>query len=306
MNSSDVPSDSLPLLPQAPALDNTYGAGLIGTAVGLMLFGLTVHQVYRYFRLYPTDPRYIKIYVVVLLILETFHIVISLHTCYFYLITNYLQPGAFLVPIWSVNTVPLATGVVAVVSQCFFAHRVWLVGPQLRPLVLISVRLCLTVTMPHCSYVRPLYKSYWSVTWVFSASFGVAIVVDSVLTGTLITILHRSRTGIKRTDSMIDLLIVYSVNTGGSLIFNILTFTFALVYPDNIIYGGFAIVTAKLYANSVLAALNARKSLIKGPDGLEMDSLGLSFAAGPTERATTITTADPRHTVGSHGNSEHS
>ena len=27
------------------------------------LFGLTVHQVYRYFRLYPTDPRYIQIYV---------------------------------------------------------------------------------------------------------------------------------------------------------------------------------------------------------------------------------------------------
>ncbi|KAJ8486821.1 hypothetical protein ONZ51_g4568 [Trametes cubensis] len=301
MNSSDVPSDSLPLLPQAPALDNTYGAGLIGTAVGLMLFGLTVHQVYRYFRLYPTDPRYIKIYVVVLLILETFHIVISLHTCYFYLITNYLQPGAFLVPIWSVNTVPLATGVVAVVSQCFFAHRVWLVGPQLRPLVLISVvfllvELGFSMAATIETYVRPLYKSYWSVTWVFSASFGVAIVVDSVLTGTLITILHRSRTGIKRTDSMIDLLIVYSVNTGLLTgIFNILTFTFALVYPDNIIYGGFAIVTAKLYANSVLAALNARKSLIKA-DGLEMDSLGLSFAAGPTERATTITTADPRHT----------
>ncbi|KAH9902465.1 hypothetical protein C8Q73DRAFT_633999 [Cubamyces lactineus] len=299
MNTSDVPPDSPPLLPQAPALDNTYGAGLIGTAVGLMLFGLTVHQVYRYFRLYPTDPKYIKIYVVVLLIIETFHIVISLHTCYFYLITNYLQPGAFLVPIWSVNTVPLATGVVAVVSQCFFAHRVWLVGPQFRPLVLISVSLLLKhdVAATIETYVRPLYRSYWSVTWVFSASFGVAIVVDSVLTGTLITILHRSRTGIKRTDSMIDLLIVYSVNTGR--IFNILTFTFALVYPDNIIYGGFAIVTAKLYANSVLAALNARKSLIKGPDGLEMDSLGLSFAAGPTERATTVTTADPRRTVSS-------
>ncbi|KAI0759592.1 hypothetical protein BD413DRAFT_596465 [Trametes elegans] len=125
-NSTGAPPDPFVFLPQAPALDNTYGAGLIGTALALMLFGLTVHQVYRYFRLYPTDSVYMKTYVVVLLLVETFHIILSLHSCYFYLITNYLQPGAFLVPVWSVNTVPLATGVVAVLSQCFFAHRVWM------------------------------------------------------------------------------------------------------------------------------------------------------------------------------------
>ncbi|KAI0648816.1 hypothetical protein C8Q79DRAFT_475128 [Trametes meyenii] len=303
-NTTAAPFDPYAFLPQAPALDNTYGVGLIGTALGLMLFGLTVHQVYRYFRLYPTDPTYVKVYVIVLLAVETFHIILSLHSCYFYLITNYLQPGAFLIPVWSVNTVPLTTGVVATLSQCFFAHRVWLgetlkthvhsvhslrkVGPKYRLFVLVAIVLLLvelgfSLAATIETYVRPLFTSYWNVTWVFSASFGMAVLVDTILTGVLITVLHRSRTGLKRTDSLIDLLIVYAINTGLLTgIFNILTFIFALVYSDNLIYGAFAVVTAKLYANSVLAALNARKSLIP-TDGLELDSLGISFAAATTQ-----------------------
>ncbi|KAI0326048.1 hypothetical protein GY45DRAFT_1374278 [Cubamyces sp. BRFM 1775] len=317
MSTSVTTLSASPPLSKPPALDNTYGAGLIGTSVGLMLYGLTIHQVYRYFRLYPTDAAYLKIYIVILLLLETFHIIISLHTCYFYLITNYLQPAAFAIPVWSVDTVPLVTGVIAVVSQCFFAHRVWLIGPRFRIVVAITVvlllaELGLTIAATIETYLRPVYASYSHVVWIFSSSFGVAIVVDSLLTGALVIVLHRSRTGIKRyiafqpnvkqdtnsnaysTDSMIDLLIVYSVNTGlVTGIFNILTFTFALVYPSNAIYGGFAIVTAKLYANSVLAALNTRKSLTKGSESLELDELGLSFAVPTTEHMTTV---DLRHT----------
>ncbi|KAL1949744.1 hypothetical protein VTO73DRAFT_8625 [Trametes versicolor] len=293
---TDIPLDPFASLPQIPALDNTYGAGLIGTSVGFMLFGLTVHQVYRYFRLYPTDPAYMKIYVAALLIVETFHIIF-----YFYLITKYLQPGAFLIPVWSINTVPFATGVVAVLSQAFFVHRVWLIGPRFRPFVAISILLlCLELGFATAAtietYVRPLFTSYWKVTWVFSASFGIAMVVDTILTGVLITVLHRSRTGIKRTDSMIDLLIVYAINTGLLTgVFNMLTFIFAFLYPDNIIYGAFAVVTAKLYANSVLAALtqsslNTRRSLNNTGGGLELDSLGISFAqvGTTTHRESTV------------------
>ncbi|EIW57853.1 uncharacterized protein TRAVEDRAFT_48880 [Trametes versicolor FP-101664 SS1] len=293
---TDSPPDPFASLPQIPALDNTYGAGLIGTSVGFMLFGLTVHQVYRYFRLYPTDPAYMKIYVAALLMVETFHIILSLHTCYFYLITKYLQPGAFLIPVWSINTVPFATGVVAVLSQAFFVHRVWLIGPRFRPFVAITILLlCLELAATIETYVRPVFTNYWKVTWVFSASFGIAMVVDTILTGVLITVLHRSRTGIKRTDSMIDLLIVYSINTGLLTgVFNMLTFIFALVFPDNIIYGAFAVVTAKLYANSVLAALNTRRSLNNTGGGLELDSLGISFAQVGTTTHRESTTAQMR------------
>ncbi|KAH9895559.1 hypothetical protein C8Q73DRAFT_611340, partial [Cubamyces lactineus] len=46
-----------------PALDNTYGALLLGTSFGLMLYGLTIHQTFRYTRLYPKDKLWLKILV---------------------------------------------------------------------------------------------------------------------------------------------------------------------------------------------------------------------------------------------------
>ncbi|OJT15861.1 hypothetical protein TRAPUB_1513 [Trametes pubescens] len=58
--STEAPPDPLALLPKVPALDNTFGAVLLGTFVGLILYGLTLHQSYRYLRLYPNDSRALK------------------------------------------------------------------------------------------------------------------------------------------------------------------------------------------------------------------------------------------------------
>ena len=78
-NGTHVPgADALGLLPQVPHLDNTFGAVLIGTFIGLMcvssaspgdpplvlmyhsLYGITLHQSYRYFRMYPADLPILK------------------------------------------------------------------------------------------------------------------------------------------------------------------------------------------------------------------------------------------------------
>ncbi|KAL7278347.1 hypothetical protein ACG7TL_008323 [Trametes sanguinea] len=118
--------------------------------------------------------------------------------------------------------------------------------------------------------------------WLFSAVFGCAVLGDACLTGTLVTALARSRTGSKRTDSLIEVLIIYSINTGLlTSIFGLLTFIFAIILPGNLIYLGIAVVGVKLYANSVLAVLNARKSLSNRVlHGFEMSSWGQSTARG--------------------------
>ncbi|KAI0808213.1 hypothetical protein C8Q74DRAFT_1363620 [Fomes fomentarius] len=43
-----------------PPFDELYGALLIGTFITLMLYGLTVHQTYRYVCLYPSDVLVLK------------------------------------------------------------------------------------------------------------------------------------------------------------------------------------------------------------------------------------------------------
>ena len=50
--------------------------------------------------------------------------------------------------------------------------------------------------------------------YLVSARNAAATVTDVLLTSILVYSLHKSRTGIKRTDSMINVLIMYAVNTG--------------------------------------------------------------------------------------------
>ncbi|OJT13897.1 hypothetical protein TRAPUB_9566 [Trametes pubescens] len=132
---SATSADPLPVLLAVPALDNTFGAVLIGTCIGLIFYGLTAHQTYRYFRLYPNDVSILKVLVTVLMSLETFHTTLCVHMCYYYLTTNYFNPVSLLSGVWSLRLIPVVTGTVIFVCHSFYACRVYLFGGLYRPLV---------------------------------------------------------------------------------------------------------------------------------------------------------------------------
>ncbi|KAI0628325.1 hypothetical protein C8Q77DRAFT_1149679 [Trametes polyzona] len=99
-------------------------------------------------------------------------------------------------------------------------------------------------------------------SWLISVSYGLAGITDFILAGSLIFVLHLSRTGTRRADSLLDTLIIYTINTGVlTSICSMLAFVFALILPGNLIYAGISIVGTKLYANSVLAVLNSRRAI---------------------------------------------
>ncbi|CDO71979.1 hypothetical protein BN946_scf184943.g13 [Trametes cinnabarina] len=92
------------------------------------------------------------------------------------------------------------------------------------------------------------------ISWMVSVAYGFAVSSDLILTGALVFVLQKSRTGSKRTNNILDTLIIYTINTGLlTSIVSVFAFVFALVIPGNLIYAAVSIVGAKLYANSVLA-----------------------------------------------------
>ncbi|CDO71977.1 hypothetical protein BN946_scf184943.g11 [Trametes cinnabarina] len=122
-------------------------------------------------------------------------------------------------------------------------------------------------------------SDFHHVSWMISGWCGSAMLVDALLSGTLVTALLKSRTGFKRTDSLIEVLIVYAINTGVlTSVFGVLIFTFAIVLPGNLIYIAFTIVGVKPTEHSRAAArLNSRKSLSdRMQQGFEMGSESLS------------------------------
>ncbi|KAI0353785.1 hypothetical protein OH77DRAFT_1427086 [Trametes cingulata] len=281
---ASAPVNPLSLLPKPPSLDDTFGAFLIATFLGLIMYGLTLHQSYRYYRLFPRDALVLRLFVNLTVILETVHIVLCMHVCYYYLVTSYFKPFVLLDGVWSIRILPVSTVLIILVSESFFARRVYLIGGQYRAIVVFVPVLMLAIlgfatAATVEAFIRPTFADFEKVTWLTSAGFGVAVLVDFLLTGALIVVLQKSRTGFKRTDSLIDLLIIYAINTGLLTgIFSVLSFIFAITSPSKLIYSAFNIIAAKSYANSLLAVLNSRKGLMDKAqeDCFGSDTLGLS------------------------------
>ncbi|KAI0759571.1 hypothetical protein BD413DRAFT_271275 [Trametes elegans] len=165
------------------------------------------------------------------------------------------------------------------VCQSFYIRRVHMIGPQYKYLVAVAIVLLFTefgfmVALTVRAFTGHDVQSLGKLTWIVSAIYGLAVTIDLLVTGVLITVLLNSKTGFNRTDSLIQTLIIYSINSGLiTSIAGVISFVFALVLPGNMIYFAVGLIATKLYANSVLAVLNTRRFLSEqAMDGFTIDS----------------------------------
>ncbi|KAI1791134.1 hypothetical protein LXA43DRAFT_1094746 [Ganoderma leucocontextum] len=288
MAAGTIPLESLLHL---PTLDETYGALLIGTFVSLLLYGVVVHQAYRYTQMYKDDSLAIKLTVFVLITIDTVHTVVSAHACYAYLVSHYFTPLALLEGIWSIQCQPVLAGLGVLVSQSFFTRRVYIVSRKYG--VLVATSLLLTLATFGCAVAGTViafklraFTQYEHYYWIDSAACACAVVADMLTTSVLIFTLRRSRTGFRRTDTLINSLMLYSINTGLLTgIANCLALVFAIARPDTFIWIALEIVAVRLYTNSVMAVLNSRRSL-REAHGDEMELTVGGFYNTPTNDST--------------------
>ncbi|KAM5544719.1 hypothetical protein V8D89_001617 [Ganoderma adspersum] len=247
------------------SLAGTYGSLLLGTFFGLILFGVSLHQAYLYFRVHHADNLWLKLYVVLLVLLDTGHSATLMITCYLKLISHYFDIKYLSKSIWPLSILTLVAGATVLLCQGFFAYRVYRVGRKSKILsvacmfgLLAELGVCVVATVK--AFSTATYQEFTRYTWMLSTALGIAVVVDTVLTAVLIYVLHSSRTGIKSTNTMLDTLVAYAVTTGLLTdIFNTLSFVFALAYSQNLWYTTMNVMATKVYSNSVLAALNYRR-----------------------------------------------
>ncbi|KAI0741865.1 hypothetical protein C8Q80DRAFT_1196714 [Daedaleopsis nitida] len=256
-----------PLAP--PAIDSTMGAWLLGTLFAMLLQGIGYHQTYRYFRLYPKDPRYMKLWIIVSQIVETAITALSIQACYYNLITNYFNPTIFLeAPVWSMRFLPVPGSIAALITQTFFARRVYMIDRRFRPVAIIATILTLAFTVCYCALTGLGWNAanineFLKYSWLASLGSSLIMVADLMLTSVLIYFLRTNRTGVTRTDSLLDILIMYAISSGLVIcVFNILNVAFSLAWSDNLVYAAISMILTKLYSNSFLVSLNARQSLI--------------------------------------------
>ncbi|KAI0822168.1 hypothetical protein BC628DRAFT_703459 [Trametes gibbosa] len=267
-----------------PSQGGTLGALLLGSIFGFMLYGLMLHQAYRYYRMYPGDRRILKALVLIIIVTETFHTAMWITACYEYLVVNYFNPANAIKTHWYIKITIPVTAITIIFCQLFYAARVYYLGVQWQYRVLVGIVSTNTVEFSRS-------------TWIISAAYGHAVLCDIFTTSALIYVLRRSRTGVKRTDSVLDTLVLYTVNTGLlTTIVGLLIFVSGIAYPDLLIYAGLSIAGVKLYSNSVLAMLNSRQSLSdRMTQGFESASFSIARFRHPTStQAMTLDTWNAR------------
>ncbi|CDO75136.1 hypothetical protein BN946_scf184772.g3 [Trametes cinnabarina] len=260
------------------------------------------------------DGTFGAILVSSVLVWETFHTAFGMYTSYHYLVTNYLNPFALLGGYYITMNSPfnlmiICAGLSITSCQTFFMRRVYLLVGGRSKILVASVVVFLIAELGLASagtaeaktsnrFIQPTFATFKHFTWIISVAFGMCAVADSILTAFLIYALRRARNGIKRTDNLLDVLVLYAISTGLLTgVFDILSFLFvsrpsysiiwraalthvvyrakALIQPSNFVWFAINTVATKMYTTSLLAAnhddtlisLNARQMLARQSSG---------------------------------------
>ncbi|KAF9461467.1 hypothetical protein BDZ94DRAFT_814198 [Collybia nuda] len=231
-------------MPSPLNLNDTFGAFLIGIIVSTMLFGMTCIQTFYYFQTYSGDNPLVKIFVSAIFIFGFLHAALSTHAIYHYTITNYLNPKALLDSVWSFTTLLELSAFTIFVVHLFYIWRVYYVSRKNITLVILILVVAFTHTaasavmtfkisqFPHFRGI-PQFLPYIVTT------LSLSMATDIFIAGFLSYYLHQGRSGIRKTDTIINRLIIYAINNGLlACVFIILIMILVSTQPEKFIFIG--------------------------------------------------------------------
>ncbi|KAI0744508.1 hypothetical protein C8Q76DRAFT_699903 [Earliella scabrosa] len=263
--------DALIMSSQVSSPDSSYGALLIGGAIGLAMYGVTVHNMYIYLRspAEARDPLLLRLYIIVIFVLDTFSTILIMHTSYTLLVTTHPDLGGPEVNIWSLEALPFASELVFLLVQGFYARRVYLFDKSCKIVVLLvaativagaAMSIAVIVIILHPPNTSQVGSEF---TVYYPAIIGLSTGGDLVLTATFVVLLYRSRSSFKRSVKLVNALIHYALV--GTLLFgvgSIVPLVLILVLPNyHTLFLGVSLPSMKVYFASVLVFLNHRDVL---------------------------------------------
>ncbi|KAF9495106.1 hypothetical protein BDN71DRAFT_1447997 [Pleurotus eryngii] len=270
-----VPVPGAPIL----AFDNTLGALYIGSTLSMLLYGIICLQMFLYITSTRTkkDSRWTKLFVSVNLAIDTANQATITASIYKFLVSDYLNP--FALPSGGAGSGEIFTYAHSLIGACgvlfiqlFFSWRIWAFsGASLnfRTRILIpTLTVILALFSFGCSVDLAITGFNHRLLSVNTPDFILAyrlssssrVAFDLFMTFAMTLTLYRSRSGVKRTDHVITLLIMFTVNT--NLLTTLLSISELVTFialPKATVYGGLGFLSPKLYFNTLLASLNSRE-----------------------------------------------
>ncbi|KAF8800906.1 hypothetical protein BYT27DRAFT_7116379, partial [Phlegmacium glaucopus] len=274
-----------------------------GLILSPILAPVSCVQAWYYFT-HQTDTWPIKLLVSAVMFFDTIHQVLITHTVYTYTVTNWGTPAELQKLVWLVIYLTINQGLTALLVQSFLAMRVWRLSNRRIALISVVALLVLGEFGMFFSSLKILhFKTFAQLVELKALSIlvnALAAAGDLLIAGTLCVILHLSRTGFRRqvppavnqkfslfinlfflyrSDTMINKLILFAVNTGFlTSICAVASLVSIVVAGHTFIYIGFFFCIGRLYTNSLLATLNARKMIRIAGEGIQATSENFSVS----------------------------
>ncbi|EKM49879.1 uncharacterized protein PHACADRAFT_265628, partial [Phanerochaete carnosa HHB-10118-sp] len=267
--SEPAPSISAPPSSQPATLhfDNTLGVTLIFEVLVAILYGIISVQIYTYFYGSPHGNRFVKRTILFLWVLESLYVALNTRTVYYFAVTNFMNPLALTQDPWSWAGAMILGDLIESTVTSIFAYKIYKLSRSIWPLVFIvppqfvgwMTSIAIAVLERKFPSFQVLGQRY---AWAWYLVFGLQAIADCAIAITLCTILTKSRTGFRRTESLIRTLVVYSIST--SALTSSVSVASVIIYatmPHNFVFINLGILLPMLMSNSLLALLNSRDVL---------------------------------------------
>ncbi|KAG7439808.1 uncharacterized protein BT62DRAFT_938599 [Guyanagaster necrorhizus] len=240
-----------------------YAPLMVGAFLTSVLYGVAVMQMYIYYQTSQRDPRWMKLFILYLLLAETTNTILDIGIVFEPLILRYGSEiptirSPLLLRADGVMTVLISTPV-----QLFMAWRIGIIAQsKIPPLVIAAFSftamaggIWTTVSVS----LKPDYHQFVEfraapTTWLVSSA-----VTDIVVSCFLVYSLSKKRNVFS--DDIITRLIRYNVQTGTITALAALADAIVFITDDaSTVFFSWDLCIAKLYSLSLLSSLNARSS----------------------------------------------
>ncbi|KAF8963151.1 hypothetical protein BDZ97DRAFT_1051936 [Flammula alnicola] len=112
------------------------------------------------------------------------------------------------------------------------------------------------------SFLEKTFANFSHISYLIYIALGSAVAADILIATSLCISLSRSRTGFKKTDSMVTALMLYAINSSVlTTVCSAACFITYTIWPAQFTFIGIYFCLSKLFLNSLLAMLNGRKAL---------------------------------------------
>ncbi|CAL1703701.1 unnamed protein product [Somion occarium] len=250
-----------------PTVDGLLGGLVICFCFVFMLYGVTVTQSYVYMLNCKDDPKWMKLLVATVLILESLHSAFAMRFLYYSVIIAFGSVELVGQIDWSLGPVILLENAIVAAVEGFFIRRMWIRKFKESETAFNANRCA------HSCHTTAAVFALTSGTWAdFQAAPGpnitvevsnaLSAAVDAIIATSMIYYLHRGQSGQARTDGVVKWLMSYAINSGAMMM--IVSLAIAITYvkvKESLLFLGLVMIVSKLYANSLLGTLNARQLL---------------------------------------------